>query len=41
MYGSKKERLIASENPEQLAIPFDIDEQEVTQAVESVKEQIT
>lgn len=41
MYGSKKERFIASENPEQLAIPFEIDEQEVAQAVESVKEQIT
>lgn len=41
MYGSKKERFIASENPEQLAIPFEIDQQEVAQAVESVKEQIT
>ena len=41
MYGSKKERFIASENPEQLAIPFEIDEQEVAQAVESVKQQIT
>lgn len=41
MYGSKKERFIASENPEQLAIPFEIDEQEVAVAVESVKEQIT
>jgi peptidoglycan hydrolase CwlO-like protein len=41
MYGSKKERFIASENPEQLAIPFEIDEQEVAKAVESVKEQIT
>jgi transposase len=41
MYGSKKERFIASENPEQLAIPFEIDEQEVVAAIESVKEQIT
>jgi transposase len=41
MYGSKKERFIASENPEQLTIPFEIDEQEVAEAVESVKEQIT
>jgi transposase len=41
MYGSKKERFIASENPEQLAIPFEIDDQEVAVAVESVKEQIT
>lgn len=41
MYGSKKERFIASENPEQLAIPFEIDEQEVADAVELVKEQIT
>ena len=41
MYGSKKERFIASENPEQLAIPFEIDQQEVVAAIESVKEQIT
>ena len=36
MYGSKKERFIACENPEQLAIPFEIDEQEVAVTVESV-----
>ncbi len=41
MYGSKKERFIASENPEQLPIPFEVDENEVAQAVEAVKEQIT
>jgi transposase len=41
MYGFKKERFIASENPEQLSIPFEIDEKEVAQAVESVKEQIS
>lgn len=41
MYGSKKERFIASENPEQLAIPFEIDQQEVAAAIESVKQQIT
>ncbi|MFZ3274062.1 MAG: hypothetical protein WA143_07295 [Lutibacter sp.] len=41
MYGSKKERFIASENPGQLAIPFEIDQQEVAAAIESVKQQIT
>lgn len=41
MYGSKKERFIASENPEQLAIPFEVDQQEVVAAIESIKEQIT
>ncbi|WP_394760148.1 IS66 family transposase [Flavobacterium sp.] len=41
MYGSKKERFIASENPEQLSIPFEIDEQKVTEAVKAVVEEIT
>jgi len=41
MYGSKKERFIASENPEQLSIPFEVDEQKVTEAVEAVVEEIT
>jgi transposase len=41
LYGSKKERFIASENPEQLSIPFDVDEQKVTAAVEAVVEEIT
>ena len=36
MYGSKKERFIASENPEQLSIPFEVDEKKVTEAVETV-----
>jgi transposase len=41
MYGSKKERFVASGNPEQLAIPFEVDEHEIVAAIESVKEQIT
>ena len=41
MYGSKKERFIASENPEQLSIPFEVDEQKVIEAVETVVEEIT
>jgi transposase len=41
MYGSKKERFIASENPEQLSIPFEVDEQKVIEAVEAVVEEIT
>ena len=41
MYGSKKERFIASENPEQLSIPFEVDEKKVTEAVETVVEEIT
>lgn len=41
MYGSKKERFIATENPEQLILPFEIDQQEATQAVEAVVEEIT
>ena len=41
MYGSKQERFIVSENPEQLSIPFEVDEQKVTEAVEVVVEEIT
>lgn len=41
MYGSKKERFIASEIPEQLSIPFEVDEQKVIDAVETVVEEIT
>jgi hypothetical protein len=41
MYGSKKERFIASENPEQLSIPFEVDEEKVIEAVETVVEEIT
>jgi len=41
MYGSKKERFIAYENPEQLSIPFEVDEQKVTEAVEAVVEEIS
>ena len=41
MYGSKSERFIAAENPEQLLLPFDIDEQKVAQAIEAVVEEVT
>lgn len=41
MYGSKRERFIAAENPEQLSLPFDIDAQKVAQAVEAVVEEVT
>src|SRR5680860_1888931 len=38
MFGSKRERFIAAENPEQLLLPFDIDAQKVAQAVEAAVE---
>lgn len=41
IFGSKSERFIAAENPEQFKIPFDVDVQAVVQAVESEMEQIT
>lgn len=41
IFGSKSERFIAAENPEQFKIPFDVDVQEVAQAVELEMEQIT
>ncbi|MDI5950349.1 hypothetical protein QLS91_11720 [Flavobacterium sp. LB2P84] len=37
IYGFKKESFITSENPEQLAIPFEIDQQEFITAIESVR----
>jgi transposase len=41
IFGSKSERFIAANNPEQFQIPFDIDVQQVIQDVELVMEQIT
>jgi transposase len=41
MFGSKRERFIASENVEQLPIPFEVDQKQVLEAVEKVVEQIT
>src|SRR5665811_2248122 len=41
MFGSKRERFIAAENPEQLLLPFDIDAQKVAQAVEAAVEEVT
>src|SRR5680860_1126846 len=41
MYGSKRERFITAENPEQLLLPFDIDAQKVAQAVEVFVEEVT
>jgi len=41
MFGSKKERFIAAENPEQLTLPLEVDPQKVAQAVQVVVEQIS
>jgi transposase len=40
IFGSKSERFIAANNPEQLQLPFEVDAQEVAQAAEVAIEQI-
>jgi len=41
IFGSKSERFIAANNPEQLQLPFEVDAKEVAQEVEEVMEQIS
>ena len=41
IFGSKSERFIAANNPEQLQLPFEVDAQEVVQEVAPILEQIS
>lgn len=40
IFGSKRERFISADNPNQLALTFDINNEQLQQAIEAVKEQV-
>ena len=41
LFGSKRERFVSNENPEQLTIPFEVEAEKVKEYIESEKEKIT
>jgi len=41
LFGSKRERFVSNENPEQLTIPFEVETEKVKEYIESEKEKIT